>query len=120
MLKRLTIILVISIGYSLLGNTATAIPDKDDWMININTATAEELMQLPGIGIVKAQRIIEHRKAHGGFTKTEDIMNVKGIGEKTFAKFADRITVGTGEKKARQVQLLGRKLTTWGEMKSAR
>lgn len=62
--------------------------------ININTATLEELDKLPGIGAVKAQSIIDYRKEHGKFTSIEDIMNIKGIGEKTFDNIKAFITVG--------------------------
>jgi competence protein ComEA len=54
--------------------------------VNLNTATVTELMQLPRIGQKTAERIIAFRKQHGGFQRTEELMNVKGIGEKSFAK----------------------------------
>lgn len=60
--------------------------------ININTANAEQLMELNGIGEVKANAIIQYRTDYGGFTSLEEIMNVKGIGEKTFEKIKDYIT----------------------------
>lgn len=54
--------------------------------ININTALSADLRQLPGIGEVMADRIIEYRETNGRFTKVEDIMKVKGIGEKKFGE----------------------------------
>ncbi len=63
-------------------------------LININTATLEELDRLPGIGPVIAQRIIDYRMSNGGFDLIEDIMNVKGIGPVTFDKIKGLITVG--------------------------
>ncbi len=61
--------------------------------ININTAGVDQLSKLPGIGVKKAKRIIEYRKKHGRFRRIQNIMKVKGIGEKTFKKFAKRIRV---------------------------
>lgn len=61
--------------------------------VNLNTATTAELDTLPGIGVTYAQRIIDYRNQNGGFGKIEDVMNVKGIGQKTFDKFKDKITV---------------------------
>jgi len=61
--------------------------------IDINTATAEELESLPGIGPVLAQRIVDYRKANGPFAAIEDIKNVRGIGEAIFADIEDLITV---------------------------
>ena len=62
--------------------------------VNINAATADQLTALPGIGPSYAQRIVEYREKNGPFKKVEDLLNVTGIGEKTFEKIKDRITVG--------------------------
>lgn len=61
--------------------------------VNINTATAEELDTLPGVGPAIAQRIIDYRTASGPFQSVEDIKNVRGIGDATFEKLKDKITV---------------------------
>jgi competence protein ComEA len=61
--------------------------------VNINTATAEELSTLPGIGPTKAQSIIDYRTTNGPFQSIEDINKVRGIGEATFEKLKDKITV---------------------------
>lgn len=59
----------------------------DTSTININTATAEELAEfLPGIGEIKAKRIVEYREASGGFDSVDELLNVSGIGEKTLEK----------------------------------
>ncbi|MBN1550567.1 DUF4388 domain-containing protein [bacterium] len=62
--------------------------------ININTASSDELETLPGIGKSFALRIIEYRTKHGLFRKPEEIVNVKGIGEVTYRRLRDYITVG--------------------------
>jgi len=62
--------------------------------ININTATVEELVSLPGVGDSVAKSIVEHREKNGGFKTTDDLKEVKGIGEKKFEKIKDMVTVG--------------------------
>ena len=62
-------------------------------VVDINTAGAEELAQLPGIGEELAGRIVAHRAEHGPFETIEDILEVSGIGEGKFAAFAAYITV---------------------------
>lgn len=62
--------------------------------VDINTADSEKLQQIPGIGEVKAQRIIEYREEHGPFGSAEEITNVSGIGEASFQKMKDFISVG--------------------------
>ena len=66
--------------------------EKLAFPININTANEKELDTLPGIGPAIARRIVEYRSSQP-FTKIEDIMQVKGIGEKKFAKIKELITV---------------------------
>ena len=64
----------------------------EDKKVNINTASKEELMTLPGIGVVLAQNIIDYRKSNP-FKATEDIMNVSGIKREKYEKIKDLITV---------------------------
>jgi competence protein ComEA len=61
--------------------------------VNLNTATQAQLETLPGIGAKAAERILEFRQKNGAFKKVEDLMNVKGIGEKNFLKLKPFITV---------------------------
>lgn len=65
----------------------------ENGLINLNTATAEQLMELPGIGEAKAKGILDYRAKIGQFTAIEEIMNVSGIGEAMFEKIKDKITV---------------------------
>jgi competence protein ComEA len=64
-------------------------------LVNINTATLEQLETLPGIGPKLAQYIIDYRNANGPFIKIEDIQDVPDIGPTTFEKIKDMITIGT-------------------------
>lgn len=66
---------------------------KGENKVNINTATQNELDQLPGIGPSIAQRIIEYREEKGNFQKIEDVQNVKGIGDAKYEEIKDSITV---------------------------
>jgi comEA protein len=62
--------------------------------ININTATAQQLSDgLDGVGSVMAKRIVEYREKNGGFKSVAELKKVQGIGDKTFAKLKDHITV---------------------------
>ena len=61
--------------------------------INLNTATQAQLETLPGVGAKAAERIIEYRQKNGNFKKVEDLMNVKGFGEKAFLKLKPLLTV---------------------------
>lgn len=68
--------------------------DKISFPIDINTATAEELQALPGIGEARAGAIVAYREEHGPFTYVEDLRAVSGIGEGILADIMDYITVG--------------------------
>lgn len=61
--------------------------------LNINTASVADLQKLPGIGAATAARIVEYREKNGPFKKTEELMNVRGIGEKSFLKLKPLVTI---------------------------
>jgi len=82
-----------------VGETVDNLPlegqnEEGDSLININTADQAELMKLPGVGEVTAGNIIAYRTEHGVFKSIDDIKNVTRIGEKTFERLKDLITVG--------------------------
>ncbi len=96
-MKRLTAkALLIGLALGLIvspivsAQTAAKAGDK----VNINTASLAELEKLPRIGPQIAQRILDYRKENGNFKKVEDILKVRGIGEKVFEQLKDLITVG--------------------------
>ena len=66
-------------------------------LVNLNTATQEELTALPGIGDTLAERIISYREAHGGFSSAEEVRQVEGIGEGKYAGIENLITVEDGD-----------------------
>ena len=61
--------------------------------VHINTADAGELDTLPGVGPALAQRILDYRASHGGFRQVEQLMEIDGIGEKTFEKLEPYVTL---------------------------
>ena len=66
---------------------------SNDGRININTATFDELQKIPGVGPVTAEKIITYRESNGGFSATEELKNISGIGEKTYKKMEEYVTV---------------------------
>ena len=73
--------------------TGTGGTEKDDGLVNINTADSAELQTLTGIGASRAQAIIDYRNENGSFERIEDIMNVTGIKDGMFSKIQDQIKV---------------------------
>jgi competence protein ComEA len=70
-------------------------------VVNLNTASVTQIATLPGIGDKAAQLIVEYREKNGGFKKIEELMNVKGIGEKSFLKLKPLISVGDAKPAAK-------------------
>ena len=66
-------------------------------VVNLNSATAAQIASLPGIGPKTADLVVQYRQKNGPFKKIEEIMNVRGIGEKSFLKIKDRLTVADGQ-----------------------
>ena len=88
--KRLfALAVVVSVVLALVSVALAAQAEK----ININKASVEELMKLKKVGQKYAERIVAYREKNGPFAKPEDIMNVKGIGQKTFDLNAGTITI---------------------------
>ncbi len=66
--------------------------------VNLNTASVEQLTTLPGVGPKLAARIVEYRQKSGAFRAPQELLNVKGVGEKNFAKIEAWLTVGEAPK----------------------
>lgn len=85
------LLLILMMG-SLVFSSLMSAPAKK---VNINTASVAELQTLPRIGPQIAQRIVDFRSKNGKFKRIEEIMKVRGIGEKVFEVIKDKITVGS-------------------------
>ena len=68
--------------------------DTQEALININTATAAELIALPGIGEVKANAIVAYREQNGAFQRTDELLKVSGIGTVVYQRLRELVTVG--------------------------
>ena len=88
-MKKAVVASLVSLAIIVAGTALASDMEK----ININTAPIEQLMKLERVGAKYAQRIIEYRESNGPFEKPEDIMNVPGIGKKTWEANKDRIVV---------------------------
>lgn len=76
-----------------LSSSVSASSTQGNSLVNLNTATDTELQSLPGVGPSKAKSIIEYREKNGGFKSIDEIKNIKGIGESSFEKLKDKITI---------------------------
>jgi len=91
MKKVMVVITLMTVALMMAWGTPTFAEDMAK--VNINTATQEQLMSLKGIGESYAQRIIEYREKNGPFQAPEDLLKVKGIGDKTLEAIKDNIVV---------------------------
>jgi len=69
--------------------------------LNLNTATQADLEKLPGVGPSTAKQILDYRQKNNGFKKVEELMNIKGIGEKSFLKLKPLVTVAPAKNQER-------------------
>ena len=93
------LVLCLTVGFAASPATqskapASKAPAAAATVVNLNTATLSQIATLPGVGEKSAQRIVEYREKNGGFKKIEELMNVKGIGEKSFLKLKPLVSVG--------------------------
>lgn len=99
MIRTMSVIALLLGLWAPIANTQTPAPRPAHTsatagdLVTLNTASASQLQTLPGIGKVTADRILEYRQKNGGFKKIEELMNVNGVGEKSFLKLKARITV---------------------------
>ena len=93
--SKIACVLILCLGLafssvSVLAQKSAPVPSEK---INLNSANTEQLQSLPGIGPAIAKNILEYRAKVGKFNKIEEIINVKGVGEKKFQKIKDRLVV---------------------------
>lgn len=111
-LLALTVVFLCAVGLLFLQGHAFTVPDTytvkteraaeedvipERTLLDINTATAEQLEDLMGIGPVLAQAIVDYRTEHGPFSSVDELLEVSGIGQGKLAGFEDQVTVGSEE-----------------------
>lgn len=93
----------LAVAFALLTSTGVALAASQpapETKINLNTASAEQLTALPGVGEKLAARIVEYRQKSGAFKSVQELMNVKGVGEKNLARIQGHLTLGEAPSKA--------------------
>jgi len=92
----------VALALPLLVGAAVTSPQEDDELkVDLNHAGVEELVRLPGVGEVVAKRIVSYREENGAFQAKEELMNVRGIGEKTYLKLEPYLTVSQEMRESR-------------------
>ena len=87
-------LLTASLGLSLVCSPSPAKKKPPAKPVNINAATSEELQQVPGIGPATAQKILQMRKSYGPFKSVDDLLAIRGLGQKRLDKMRKYLTVG--------------------------
>lgn len=120
-LTRALIVPVLGLSLSgLAGGASAAESEPAKKVVNINTASAVELTRLPRVGDKLAQRIATHRQEHGAFRRVEDLMEVKGIGEKMFQGLKPYLAVSGPTTLAEKVSSKGSRSAAKAGAKAAR
>jgi competence protein ComEA len=88
-----TLAVLFALGLS-AGSALAAAKPAPSGKINLNSATVEQLTAVPGIGEKLASRIVEYRQKNGSFKNVQELMNVKGVGEKSFGKLEPFLSTG--------------------------
>jgi competence protein ComEA len=92
----LAVALACAVSWPLEAQRATTPPAASTDVINLNTASVVDIAALPGVGPKTADLIVQYREKNGPFKKIEEIMNVRGVGEKSFLRIKDRRGGGGG------------------------
>ncbi|MFI5182285.1 MAG: ComEA family DNA-binding protein [Thermoanaerobaculia bacterium] len=120
-LARTLIVPVLGLSLSGLAAAApTAETEPAKKVVNINTATAAELTRLPRVGERLAQRVVDHRQKQGAFRRAEDLMEVKGVGEKMFQTLKPYLAVSGPTTLAEKVSSKGSHGASKATLKAAR